>query len=205
MTNAVIEDAVQAIRAGQPVVLPFDTVYGLAAEPYLEESTRRLYELKGRDEAQPSALVASSLDVLFECVPELRGRPGTLARLLLPGPVTLILPNPARRFPWITGPNKEAIGVRVPLLDGPGRSVLDRVGAVVATSANHPGEPDPGRSEDVPEDIRSGAVAVVDGGELPGTPSTVIDLTGREPRIVREGALPAAEVLSRLAAAVPSS
>ena len=205
MTNAVIEDAVQAIRAGQPVVLPFDTVYGLAAEPYLEESTRRLYELKGRDEAQPSALVASSLDFLFECVPELRGRAGTLARLLLPGPVTLILPNPARRFPWITGPNKEAIGVRVPLLDGPGRSVLDRVGAVVATSANHPGEPDPGRSEDVPEDIRSGAVAVVDGGELPGTPSTVIDLTGREPRIVREGALPAAEVLSRLAAAVPSS
>ena len=205
MTNAVIEDAVQAIRAGQPVVLPFDTVYGLAAEPYLEESTRRLYELKGRDEAQPSALVASSLDFLFECVPELRGRAGTLARLLLPGPVTLILPNPARRFPWITGPNKEAIGVRVPLLDGPGRSVLDRVGAVVATSANHPGEPDPGRSEDVPEDIRSGAVAVVDGGELPGTPSTVIDLTGTEPRIVREGALPAAEVLSRLAAAVPSS
>ena len=205
MTNAVIEDAVQAIRAGQPVVLPFDTVYGLAAEPYLEESTRRLYELKGRDEAQPSALVASSLDFLFECVPELRGRAGTLARLLLPGPVTLILPNPARRFPWITGPNKEAIGVRVPLLEGPGRSVLERVGAVVATSANHPGEPDPGRSEDVPEDIRSGAVAVVDGGELPGTPSTVIDLTGREPRIVREGALPAAEVLSRLAAAVPSS
>ena len=205
MTNAVIEDAVQAIRAGQPVVLPFDTVYGLAAEPYLEESTRRLYELKGRDEAQPSALVASSLDFLVECVPELRGRPGTLARLLLPGPVTLILPNPARRFPWITGPNKEAIGVRVPLLEGPGRWVLERVGAVVATSANHPGEPDPGRSEDVPEDIRSGAVAVVDGGELPGTPSTVIDLTGREPRIVREGALPAAEVLSRLAAAVPSS
>ena len=204
MTNAVIEDAVQAIRAGQPVVLPFDTVYGLAAEPYLEESTRRLYELKGRDEAQPSALVASSLDFLFECVPELRGRAGTLARLLLPGPVTLILPNPARRFPWITGPNKEAIGVRVPLLDGPGRSVLDRVGAVVATSANHPGEPDPGRSEDVPEDIRSGAVAVVDGGELPGTPSTVIDLTGAEPRILREGALPAAEALSRLAAAVPS-
>jgi L-threonylcarbamoyladenylate synthase len=205
MSNAVIDNAVQAIRAGQPVVLPFDTVYGLAAAPYLEESTRRLYELKGRDEAQPSALVASSLDFLFECVPELRGRAGTLARLLLPGPVTLILPNPARRFPWITGPNKEAIGVRVPLLEGPGRSVLERVGAVVATSANHPGEPDPGRSEDVPEDIRSGAAAVVDGGELPGTPSTVIDLTGSEPRILREGALPAADALSRLAAAVPSS
>jgi L-threonylcarbamoyladenylate synthase len=204
MTGAVVEDAVQAIRAGKPVVLPFDTVYGLAAEPYLEKSTRRLYELKGRVEAQPSALVASSLDFLFECVPELRGRAGTLARLLLPGPVTLILPNPARRFQWITGPNKEAIGVRVPVLDGPGAEVLERVGAVVATSANHPGGPDPGRREDVPQDIRSGAAAVVDGGELPGTPSTVIDLTGAEPRILREGALPAAEALSRLAAAVPS-
>jgi L-threonylcarbamoyladenylate synthase len=200
-----VEPAVQAVRAGKPVVLPFDTVYGLAAEPYLEESTRRLYELKGRDAAQPSALVAASLDYLFECVPELRGRAGTLARLLLPGPVTLILPNPARRFRWITGPNKDAIGVRVPELVGPGGRVLERVGALVATSANHPGEPDPGRLDDVPADIRSGADAVVDGGTLPGTPSTVIDLTGPEPQVIREGALPGAEALSRLAAAVPSS
>jgi L-threonylcarbamoyladenylate synthase len=206
MTSAQpVDDAVQAIRAGKPVILPFDTVYGLAAEPHLEESTRRLYELKGRDETQPSALVASSLESLFEYVPELRGRVGSLARLLLPGPLTLILPNPAHRFRWITGTNEEAIGVRVPGLRGPGGQVLERVGALVATSANHPGEPDPGRLEDVPEDIRSGAAALVDGGPLPGTPSTVIDLTGPEARVIREGAFPAAEALSRLAAAVPSS
>jgi L-threonylcarbamoyladenylate synthase len=200
-----VEEAVTALRAGKPVVLPFDTVYGLAADPYRDETARRLYRLKGRDEAQPTALVASSLDFLLECVPELRGRAASLARLLLPGPVTLVLPNPARRFRWITGSNQDSIGVRVPELDGPGREVLELVGAVVATSANHPGEPDPRRLEDVPEDIRAGAAAIVDGGELPGTPSTVIDLTGPEPRVLREGALAEDEVLRRLGAAVRSS
>jgi L-threonylcarbamoyladenylate synthase len=185
--------------------MPFDTVYGLAADPYREEPARRLYKLKGRDESQPTAIVASSFDHLLECVPELRGRAASRARLLLPGPVTLILPNPARRYRWLTGTNPEAIGVRVPELEGPGREVLERVGAVVATSANHPGEPDPSRLEDVPEDIRTGAAAVVDAGELLGTPSTVIDLTGPEPRIVREGALPGEEALRRLDSAVRSS
>lgn len=199
-----VEEAVQALSAGKPVVLPFDTVYGLAAEPYRPESAERLYRLKGRSETKPSALVASDLDVLFECLPELRGRAGSLARLLLPGPVTLVVPNPARRFRWITGADQEAIGIRVPELTGVGADVLSRVGAVVATSANHPGEPDPRRLDEVPQDIRTGAAAVVDGGELPGTPSTVIDLTGTEPRILREGALPGDEALGRLASAVRS-
>jgi L-threonylcarbamoyladenylate synthase len=201
----VIDRAAAALRAEQPVVLPFDTVYGLAAEPYREEATRRLYELKGRDATQPSALVAVDFDYLLECVPELRGRAASLARVLLPGPLTLILPNPARRFPWLTGSNSEAIGVRVPELDGPGHAVLERAGAVVATSANHPGGPDPKRLEDVPQNIREGAGATVDGGELPGAPSTVVDLTRPEPRVLREGAVPADEVLRRLDAAVRSS
>jgi L-threonylcarbamoyladenylate synthase len=199
-----VEQAVDAVRAGKPVVLPFDTVYGLATEPYRDQSARRLYRLKGRAETQPSALVALDLDYLFECLPELRGRTGSLARLLLPGPVTLVVPNPARRFRWITGTNQEAIGLRVPELDGPGADVLSRVGAVVATSANHPGGPDPSRLDEVPAELRAGAAAVVDGGELPGTPSTVIDLTGVEPRILREGALPADDALGRLASAVRS-
>jgi L-threonylcarbamoyladenylate synthase len=200
-----VSDPVEALRAGKPVVLPFDTVYGLAAEPYREPSTRRLYELKGRPEAQPTALVAADLDYLLECVPELRGRAATLARQLLPGPLTLVLPNPARRFRWLTGANPEAIGVRVPDLTGPGRDVLERMGAVVATSANRPGERDPRRLDEVPEEIRAGAAAVVDGGDLRGTPSTVVDLTGGEPRILREGAVPAAEILRRLQAPVRSS
>ena len=200
-----IDEAVAALRAGKPVVMPFDTVYGIAADPYRAESARRLYQLKGRPETQPTALVATSLDYLLECVPELRGRAASLARLLLPGPVTLVLLNPARRFRWLTGANPDAIGVRVPELEGPGAAVLERAGAVVATSANLPGEPDPKRLEEVPEEIRAGAAAVVDGGELPGTPSTVIDLTGPEPRVLREGMLPGDEALRRLESPVRSS
>jgi L-threonylcarbamoyladenylate synthase len=196
--------AVQAVREGKPIVMPFDTVYGLAADPFREEPTQRLYELKGRDPCEPSALVARDLDYLLDCVPEIEGNAASLARLLLPGPVTLVLPNPARRFPWLTGTNPEAIGVRVPDFDGPGAEILARVGAVVATSANHPGGADPKRLDEVPEDIRLGAAALVDGGELPGSPSTVIDLSGEQPRILREGALPAEEALRRLGAAVRS-
>jgi L-threonylcarbamoyladenylate synthase len=192
----------EALRAGLPVVLPFDTVYGLAAEPHHEESTRRLYELKGRPPTQPTALVAASVDALRAALPEL-----DLAGAwhLLPGPLTLVVPNPAHRFPWLTGTNPDALGVRVPELTGATHTTLTAVGAVVATSANRRGEPDPRRLEDVPEEIRAGVAAVVDGGEVPGTPSTVVDLTGPEPRILREGAVPAAEVLRRLQAAVRSS
>jgi L-threonylcarbamoyladenylate synthase len=185
-------------------VMPFDTVYGLAADAKQEQAVRRLYELKGRPETDPSALVARDFDYLLECIPELRGHAAQRAQLLLPGPVTLILPNPARRFRWLTGTNPEAIGVRVPSFDGPGAEVLERVGAVAATSANHPGGSDPKRLDEVPEAIREGAAAVVDGGELPGSPSTVIDLTGPEPRVLRDGALPAEEALRRLGAAVRS-
>jgi L-threonylcarbamoyladenylate synthase len=193
---------IEALRAGLPVVLPFDTVYGLATEPHHEESTRRLYELKGRPPTQPTALVAASVDALRAALPELDL---TGAWHLLPGPLTLVVPNPAHRFPWLTGANPDALGVRVPELTGATHAALTAVGAVVATSANRPGERDPRRLEDVPEEIRAGAAAVVDGGEVPGTPSTVVDLTGPEPRILREGAVPAAEVLRRLQAAVRSS
>lgn len=193
---------IEALRAGLPVVLPFDTVYGLAAEPHDEESTRRLYELKGRPSTQPTALVAASVDALRALLPELDT---SRAWHLLPGPLTLVVPNPAHRFRWLTGSNPDALGVRVPDLPGTTREVVAGVGAVVATSANLPGGRDPRRFEDVPEEIRAGAAAAVDGGEVPGTPSTVVDLTGDEPRILREGAIPATEVLRRLRAAVRST
>lgn len=196
-----VEAAVEAIRAGRLAVLPTDTVYGLAATPYREAPVLELYRLKGRPPTQPTALIASDLDLLFECVPELRGRSETIARALLPGPYTLVLPNPAKRFAWLCGETPEAIGVRVPQFDGPGREVLDRVGALAATSANLAGGPESRRLQDVPEAIRAACV-LVDGGELPGTPSTVLDFTGAEPRVVRDGAAPAAEALARVAAAL---
>ena len=193
---------IEALRAGLPVVLPFDTVYGLAAEPYEEESTRRLYELKGRPPTQPTALVAASIDALRAAMPELDL---TRAWHLVPGPFTFVVPNPRRRFAWLTGRSPETLGVRVPQLAGATHDVLAEVGAVLATSANLPGEPDPRRLEDVPDRIRAGAAAVVDAGEVPGTPSTVVDLTGPEPRVLREGAVPADEVLRRLQAPVRST
>jgi L-threonylcarbamoyladenylate synthase len=192
------DDAVAALQAGQPVVLPFDTVYGLCATPYREEPVYRVYRLKGRPETMPSAIVAAEVDMLFECVPELRGRSGVIARALLPGPLTLIFPNTARRFRWLTGLNPNTIGVRVPQLDGDSYDILQRVGAVMATSANRHGGPEPRSLQDVPEEIRSRVGAVIDGGELPGVPSTVIDFTGAEPRVLREGAVPASEVLGRV-------
>jgi L-threonylcarbamoyladenylate synthase len=184
----VIDRACAAINAGKPVVMPTDTVYGLAASPYRREPAERLFELKGRDALQAIAVVASDVEMLFELVPELRGRSGTIARELLPGPYTLILPNPARRYPWLTGARPDTIGVRVPSVGGYGSRLLERVGAVAATSANLHGGPDPRTIADIPQAILDGVAEVVDDGELPGTPSTVIDFTGPEPVVVREGA-----------------
>jgi L-threonylcarbamoyladenylate synthase len=194
--------AVGALRAGEVVVIPTDTVYGLACTAFADAPLQQLYGLKGRSATQPTALVTATVDVLLECVPELEGRAEAMARALLPGALTLVLPNPAHRFSLLCGERPGSIGVRVPLLEGPGRAVLDAVGAVAATSANLAGGRDPRRLDEVPAEIRSAVSALVDGGELPGTPSTVLDLTGDDPLVLREGAVPAAEALARVAAAI---
>lgn len=194
-----IDEAVAAVRAGALVVIPTDTVYGLACSPYREGPVRTMSGLKGRGTDQPIALVASSVEWLLECVPELRGRSGVLARALLPGPLTLVLPNPARRFPWLCGARPDTIGVRVPAVVGESREILDAVGAVAATSANRHGDADPRRLDDIPPEIIAAVAVVVDGGELPGTPSTVLDLTGPDARVLREGAVPASEAIARVA------
>jgi L-threonylcarbamoyladenylate synthase len=152
----------------------------------------------GRRASRRCALLAADLDAILDAVPELRGKAAVAARALLPGPYTLVLPNPARRFRWLCGGTPEAIGVRVPSLPAEARAVVERVGAVAATSANRHGGPDPRTVADVPEELRAQAGAVLDAGELPGTPSTVIDLTGAAPRVLREGAAPGEAVLERL-------
>jgi L-threonylcarbamoyladenylate synthase len=183
-----VERAVAAIRAGEPVILPTDTVYGLCAAP---DRAALLPLLKGRPSWIPVALVCADVARLLELVPEARGH-----TTLLPGPFTLIIPNPAGRFPALGG--EQTIGVRVPVLGGAAGEILDLVGAVAATSANRHGDPDPRRLEDVAPEIRLACGAVVDGGELPGVSSTVVDLTGPEPEVVRQGAVPAAETLRLL-------
>jgi L-threonylcarbamoyladenylate synthase len=194
-----VDAAVAALKAGGLAVVPTDTVYGLAASPYAEAPVVRLYRAKGRDALQPTALVAADLDMLFECVPELRGRAGRIASALLPGPYTLVLPNPARRYRWLTGATPAAIGVRVPDVTGLAREVLAGAGAFVASSANARGGADPRTIAEVPEEIRAAADVVVDAGELAGTPSTVIDFTAPEPVVLREGAASSADALRRVA------
>ena len=193
-----VDQALDALRSGRPVILPTDTVYGLCANPYSERPVQRAYLLKGREPVQPSALVASDVDMLLECLPELGSRLGPVMRELLPGPFTFVVPNPARRFRWLAGANPDAIGVRVPALPAPADEVVVRLGAVMATSANLPGGPDPARVDEIPRELLEGCGAVVDAGALPGTPSTVIDLTGHEPRVLREGAVSAEDALRRV-------
>jgi L-threonylcarbamoyladenylate synthase len=177
-----VNDVVTALRAGEPVILPTDTVYGLCCRADTREATERLYALKGRDLSQPSALLAATVADLVAAVPELD------PDRIVTGPYTLILPNPARRFGWICGDTPGAIGVRVPDLPAEAAAVVRELGVVVATSANLHGGADPRRVDQLHAELRG--CPVVDVGELPGTPSTVISFTGSEPRVLREGAGP---------------
>jgi L-threonylcarbamoyladenylate synthase len=191
-----VDDAVAALRDGRPVVVPTDTVYGLCVSAYDERAFAQLGRLKGRGD-QPVAFFASDVEVVVDAFPELRVRAAQLDAIL-PGPYTLVLPNPARRFPWLSVGNERTIGIRVPDLPQLARDVLDRAGAVAATSANLHGGPDPRALADVPEEIRTAATCL-DGGELPGIASTVIDLTRDEPRVLREGAGDVQRVLQAFA------
>ena len=193
-----VDAAVAALRAGRLVVLPTDTVYGLAADGESEPAARALYAAKGRQAIQPTAVLFASVDVLVERVPELPTAAVEAVRTLLPGPLTLSVENPTRRYAWLNPRRPDAIGLRVPAVTGAPRAVLAALGAVVATSANLPGGVDPRRVEDVPPEIAAAVDVVIQGGELPGTPSTVVDLTRPEPRVLREGAVTAEDVLERL-------
>lgn len=188
-----VDDVVAALEAGGLAVIPTDTVYGLACRADLEKAVRELSRLKGRAAEQPIALVGADVEALVAIVPELDGR--RVPR----GPFTVVLPNPAVRLPWLAGANPETIGVRIPDVAGDAADLLGRIGALAATSANLHGGLDPRRLADVPREILDAVAAVLDGGDLPGTPSTVVDLTGPQPRVLREGAVPAAEALARVA------
>jgi L-threonylcarbamoyladenylate synthase len=182
------------IRAGGVALFPADTVYGLACDPGSEAAVRRLYEIKGRPADRPAAVMFFQLEPALAALPGLGERTRAAFERLLPGPVTLLLPNPDRLFPLACGPSPERLGLRVP--DVPLLADVRR--PVMQSSANPSGGADARRVEDVDERIRSAVDLVVDGGELPGMPSTVIDLTRYEEdgeyEIVREGALDAGAV-----------
>ena len=201
LTAADAETFSRCISVGGVAVFPADTVYGLACEPDLDDAVERLYALKGRRPDKPAAVMFFRRELALAALPELGPRTAAALEALLPGGVTLLLPNPARRFPLAGG--GDVLGLRVPRLP-PAVAALEAVRwPVLQSRANRAGGADARSLDAVPEPIRREADLVLDGGELPGTPSTVIDLrtfeTTRDWAIAREGAVPRDVVHGRLA------
>ena len=183
----------RCMSVGGVAVFPADTVYGLACEPDNREAVDRLYRLKGRRPDKPAAVMFFARDLALAALPELGPRTTAGLERLLPGGVTVLLPNPARRFPLACGPDPETLGLRVPALAEALAALRQVRWPVLQSSANRAGEPDARRVADVPELLRAAADLILDGGELPGTPSTVVDLRRYEQhaawQVLREGAV----------------
>jgi L-threonylcarbamoyladenylate synthase len=179
----------RCLSVGGVAVFPSDTVYGLACDPSNRFAVERLYLLKRRSLAKPSAVMFFDLELALVALPELGARTKAALGRLLPGPITTLLPNPAGRYQLACGEDPSTLGLRVPVLAG-----LSEVRwPALQSSANRAGGPEARRLEDVPELLRSAADLVLDGGELPGTASTVVDLRDYEDdgswSIVRQGAV----------------
>ncbi|MDX8151418.1 Sua5/YciO/YrdC/YwlC family protein [Patulibacter brassicae] len=200
---AAIATLTAATRRGDVACFPADTVYGLATDPEDADAVARMAALKDRPPGKPDAVMCWSLDAALEAIgPQPDGIDRAL-RVLLPGPVGVLLPNPERRFAAACGTDPTTLGLRVPrIASGP----VDAP-PIAQTSANRAGEADPVRLADVPADVRAGCAVVLDGGALPGVASTIVDLrplaAGGRWRIVREGAVPAAAIAARLDGATP--
>jgi L-threonylcarbamoyladenylate synthase len=194
VTRAEVETFERCISVGGVALFPADTVYALGTEPDSREGVERLYRLKGRVPDKPAAVMFFDLELALAALPELGPRTREAVERLLPAALTLLLPNPARRFPLACGPEPERLGVRVPLLEGELASLSAVSWPVLQSSANRSGGPDAARVADVDEELRSGVDLILDGGELPGTASTVVDLTSYEQdgswEVAREGPVP---------------
>jgi L-threonylcarbamoyladenylate synthase len=188
----------RCFSSGGVAVFPSDGLYGLACDPLDPAAIARIHRLKGRDDGKPSAVMYFSPLAIREIVSGLGPRTKAAVSALLPGPVTLVLANPQRRYPLACRQDPERLGIR--LIGGP---LAGTMCPVFQTSANLSGEPAPARFEDVPESIREGADLAIDGGELPGLPSTVVDIAAIEEegswRILRDGALSPGDLASKLA------
>jgi L-threonylcarbamoyladenylate synthase len=187
----------ECVAAGGVALFPADTVYGLATDPESREGVERLYALKGRRPDRPAAVMFFALDRALAALPEVDVATRAAVERLLPGPLTLVVANPRRRFPLACEPVPERLGLRVPRLEGALAPLAGASVAVLQSSANPSGGADARRLEDIDERIRAGVDFELDGGELPGTPSTVVDLSDYargEWAVLREGAMPRAEL-----------
>ena len=202
LTAADAERLERCLADGKVALFPADTVYGLACDPDDPAAVTRLYELKGRPPRRPSAVMFFALEQALEALPELAAREREALSALLPGPVTLLLPNRAGRFGPACAGDPGTLGLRVPRLD----AAIDALAAVgrpaMQSSANLSGEREAARLSDVPAELRAGVDLELDGGERPGVASTVVDLRAWEGEerfeILRAGALSEAVVASLL-------
>jgi L-threonylcarbamoyladenylate synthase len=178
----------RCIGGGGVALFPADGLYGLACDPLNAEAVDRIQALKGREERKPSAVMYFSPLAMRELVADLGPRSRDAVAALLPGPVTLVVANPLGRYPLACREEPGRLGVR--LIEGPLSGAMT---PVFQTSANRSGEPAPHRFDDVAEGIIAGADLAIDGGELTGAPSTVVDLTQLDSigswRVLREGGL----------------
>lgn len=203
----------ECIASGGVAVIPTDTVYGLACDPSNADAVERLYALKGRPPRKPSAVLFFGVEQAMRHLGDLPPQTAQAARRLLPGPVTLLLPNSAGLFGLACDPGGEAdggqppLGVRVP--DWPQATAALAAVEVPAmqSSANLSGGSDPRSLTEVPASIRDAADLLLDGGPLGSVPSTVVDLTSYERdgswRVLREGALASDAVRRALAMTSP--
>lgn len=191
------------LAAGGVAIFPADTVYGLACDPDDSFAVQRLYLLKRRPLSKPSAVMFFDLERALTSLPELGARVRGAMSRLMPGGVSLLLANPRRRFPLACGGDPSTLGLRVPVVP---RLAEVRV-PVLQSSANRAGGADPRRVEDVPELLRAAADLVIDDGELPGTPSTVVDLRRYEHdgswAVVRAGAVGEEQLNAALSSLAP--
>jgi L-threonylcarbamoyladenylate synthase len=196
--------ALQRCLAGDGVaVFPSDTVYGLCCDPESHLAANRLYALKGRPAAQPAAIMYFTLEAAIDGLPELLDREREALTALLPGPVTLLLANRSLRFGAACRTDPATLGLRVPLLPESLSALSMLTVPVMQSSANLSGGPDARSLAEIPASVLDGADLLLDGGELPGMPSTVIDLRDYDEHrrwyVLREGALPVADVERLLA------
>ena len=202
MTARDVERFERALAGGGIGLFPADTVYGLAADAESEAGVRRLYELKGRPQDRPAAVMFFDPDSALAALEGIGPRTGEALLRLLPGAITAVVPNPGRLYPLACGPAPERLGIRVPGLPPELAPMLAMQRPVLQSSANPSGGDDPRRLEDVDPAMRAGVDAELDGGELPGTPSTVVDLACYEAtgayEVLREGAISAAALAELL-------
>ena len=192
--------AAAELCAGGVVVVPTDTVYGLAARPNDAGAVDTIYRIKGRPEGMPLPVLAASGEQVRALGVNYSDAASALAARWWPGPLTLAFafdphsPRPS----WLEG--RGEVAVRVPD-HGFLRSLLARTGVLVVTSANRHGEPTPRAPRDVAFALGRDVGLVVDGGVLDEVPSTLVNVAGPEPVVEREGAIARGAVTDALEAA----